>query len=246
MDSVVLAQTLRQTAGAVFDALAAFEGRGASGQRDGQYSLDLVADDAACAVLLGAGLGVFSEESGRRGGDDIIVVVDPVDGSTNCDRGVPFYSISLCALDASGPYVSLVENLATRDVFEAIRGRGATKNGKAIRTSGATTTRGAVIAANGMLSGRPPWGQVRTMGSSALELCLVADGSLDGYTQVSGAAIHPWDYLAGLQIVQEAGGAVRSIDGEELVIVENVPRRPLVGATQVLADQLLCDSEELG
>ncbi len=82
---------------------------------------------------------------------------------------------------------------------------------------------------------------MRTLGSAALELCLVADGSLDGYVQVGGAAIHPWDYLAGLHIVQEAGGAIRSIDGDELIVQEDVPRRPLAAATEVLADELLSD-----
>ena len=53
------------------------------------------------AVLAPAGVGVVSEESGRSGPDDaaITVVVDPVDGSTNCSRGIPYWAISLCAVD---------------------------------------------------------------------------------------------------------------------------------------------------
>ena len=245
MDSSHIAAILRQSAQAVFDALELFEGEGASGQRESQYALDLVADRAVCDVLISQDLAVFSEESGRHGSGPIVVVVDPVDGSTNCDRGIPFYSISLCALDGAGRLVSLVENLVTRDVYEAERGRGATRNGLPIHSSGRTAHHGALIGVNGILTSRPPWGQVRTLGSAALELCLVADGSLDGYVQVGGAAIHPWDYLAGMHIVDEAGGAIRSSDGAELIVVDDVERRPLAAATQILADQLIEDLEFL-
>lgn len=241
MDANEIASTLRDAADAVRVALAAFEGAGPSGEREGQYALDLVADDAVCDVLLRAGLAVFSEESGKRGEGPIVVVVDPVDGSTNADRGIPFYSISLCAMDEAGPVVSMVENLVTRDVFAASRGRGATKNGSTIRPQDTRASKDAIVGVNGVLTHRPGWAQVRTLGSAALELCLVADGSLDGYVQVGGAAIHPWDYLAGLHIVQEAGGAIRSIDGDELIVQEDVPRRPLAAATEVLADELLSD-----
>src|SRR5262245_16258978 len=61
----------------------------------GQSALDVVADAAILDVLHPAGLAVLSEESGRTGADDadIVVVVDPVDGSTNCARGIPYWAI---------------------------------------------------------------------------------------------------------------------------------------------------------
>jgi myo-inositol-1(or 4)-monophosphatase len=80
------------------------------------------------------------------------------------------------------------------------------------------------------------------MGAAALEMCLVADGALDGYVQAGGAAIHPWDYLAAMLIVQEAGGTVLEADGSDLVLVEALPRRPVVGATKALAQRLLSNS----
>ena len=98
MDPTSIAAVLREAAKAVFNALEMFEGEGASGQRESQYALDLVADQAVCDVLISAGLAVFSEESGAHGSGSIQVIVDPVDGSTNCDRGVPFFSVSLCAM----------------------------------------------------------------------------------------------------------------------------------------------------
>lgn len=238
MEITELQELLRRAADAVASSLADFEGGGLSGRRHGQYELDLVADDACCSVLLGAGLSVFSEESGRRGGGEVVVVVDPVDGSTNTDRGIPFSCTSLCAIDAQGPLSSLVRSLTTGVTYEASRGAGATRDGLVISPSPTVSPASSVVGVNGVLSGHPGWSQVRTLGAAALEICLVADGALDAYAQVGGAAIHPWDYLAGMQIVHEAGGAVRSLDGGELLVVEAVPRRPLVAGTSELADLL--------
>jgi len=238
MGHQMISRTLREAAGEVRAALNGFGGSGLSGQRHGQYELDVVADDAACRVLLDAGFSVFSEESGQRGSGELLAVVDPVDGSTNADRGIPFCCISICVLDNQGPLVSLVESLPTGVIYEATRGKGATRDGIAISPSGAVDASEGVIAVNGVLTTRPRWGQVRTLGAAALEICLVADGALDAYLQVGGAAIRPWDYLAGLQIAQEAGASVRSADGEELLIRFDAPRRPLVAATDALADAL--------
>ena len=76
-------------------------------------------------MLLPGGVGVLSEESGRHDADrDIVVVVDPLDGSTNAAHGIPWYAMSLCAVDAEGPLAALVVNLATGERFEADAGRG--------------------------------------------------------------------------------------------------------------------------
>jgi myo-inositol-1(or 4)-monophosphatase len=68
--------------------------RRARTDRAGQYRLDLVADAAVLPVLHSAGLRVLSEESGWTGpaDADVTVVLDPVDGSTNCARGVPYWA----------------------------------------------------------------------------------------------------------------------------------------------------------
>ncbi len=73
-----------------------------------------------------AGVGVLSEESGvHRPGSPLTVVIDPVDGSTNAAHGIPWYACSLCAVDAEGPLVSMVANLASGVTYTAERGGGA-------------------------------------------------------------------------------------------------------------------------
>lgn len=238
MNPVEISVVLRQAATAVSNSLDAFKGSGLSGNRLGQYELDLVADDAATGVLLAAGCAVFSEESGHQGEGPVTVVVDPVDGSTNCDRGIPFYCVSLCAIDDQGPVAALVENLPVGTRYEAVRGQGATRDGVSIHVSGEETAGAAIIGVNGTVLKDFGWGQLRTMGAAALELCLVAEGALDAYIQAPGHGIYPWDYLGGLLIAREAGAAVVSVPGEDLIILRADRRRPVVAASTVLASEL--------
>ena len=171
--------------------------RRARTDRPGQYQLDVVADAAVLPVLASAGVRVLSEESGWSGPADaeLTVVVDPVDGSTNCARGLPYWAISLCALDADGPLCALVQNGATGARYSTVRGRGAWLDGVALTPSATTEVERSLVA----LSGWPPrplaWRQFRALGSAALALCDVAAGHVDGYLDGHADQHAPWDYL---------------------------------------------------
>jgi myo-inositol-1(or 4)-monophosphatase len=99
--------------------------------KPGQYALDLVADAAACEVLERAPVRVLSEESGLRGVLDapVTVVLDPVDGSTNCSRGLSYWATSIAAVEGDEVVAALVVNQATRARTAAIRGEGAYRDG---------------------------------------------------------------------------------------------------------------------
>ena len=103
---------LHETANAVALVYGEHQGRGYSGQRETQYHLDLAADAAALNVLHRAGFRVVSEESGETGSGELLVVVDPIDGSTNCDRGIPYFSTSLAVLEGDQLIAGLVANHA--------------------------------------------------------------------------------------------------------------------------------------
>jgi fructose-1,6-bisphosphatase/inositol monophosphatase family enzyme len=233
-----LLELLRDAARAVGDAVVGLHGRGLSGRRHSQYVADVVADDAAVEVLVKGGLRVVSEESGSTGDGELTCVLDPIDGSTNFDRGLPYYATSLCAVDEEGPRASVVANLATGTFFEAVRGAGATRDGVAIRPTAAAHLAGAVVAFSGLPPRRGPWAQYRAFGAASLELCGVADGSLDGYAVVGGSRLSPWDYLGGLHVLTEAGAVAADVDDEPLVVTEPVRRRPAAAATSGLLDDL--------
>lgn len=228
--------TLHDAATAVQDALAGLGDWGLAGTREGQYRSDLAADAAAKSVLIGAGLGVLSEESGLEGGErDVVVVLDPVDGSTNAARGIPWYATSLCAVDGDGPRVSVVVNQASGVRFEAVRGGGARRDGRAVQPSGCEVLGESIVG----FSGYPPtyfgWSQYRGLGAAALDLCAVAEGVLDGYAVVGGSKLGSWDYLGGMLVCTEAGAVVGDAQGRELVTLVHGDRRtPVAAATPAL------------
>jgi myo-inositol-1(or 4)-monophosphatase len=199
-------------------------------ERPGQYALDLAADAAVLPILHTAGIAVVSEESGRTGPHDadITVALDPVDGSTNCSRDIPYWSISLCALDANGLLCALVGNQVTGVRTTAIRGKGAWRDGEEVTPSAVRRVEDAVVSFSGTPQRRLPWKQFRALGSAALELCDVAAGVLDAY--LTGWQ-SPWDYLGGLLVCREAGATVVDARGGELVTTDPTQRRRLIAAS---------------
>jgi len=235
-----LVAALYDAAEAVRRALGTLDDWGLAHTRPGQYRLDLVADEAAVAVLHRAGLGVLSEESGLSEPQrPILVVLDPVDGSTNASQGLPWFSTSLCALDADGPRAAVVVNQASGVRYEAVRGAGARHNGRSISPSSRTALGEAVVAINGLPDRHPGWAQFRALGSASLDLCAVADGVLDGYVTLGGHGLHGWDYLGALLVCTEAGVAVAERDGQDLVARDDRLLHPVAGATPELLEQLL-------
>ena len=226
---------------AIRQALDGLSDWGLAGTRPGQYHLDLAADGAALPILHGAGFAVLSEESGMTGESTsrFLAVIDPVDGSTNAHRKIPFYATSICVLDAEGPLVGLVVNLATGTRYAAVRGGGADRDGAALKPSGCQELSSAIVGISGFPGHHPGWAQFRTLGAASLEFCAVAEGVLDAYMLVGRSTLYGWDYLAGLLICQEAGAVVVERDGAELVVRDDAPRRPIVAATSQLAARLL-------
>ena len=215
--------------------------RGPSGARLGQYAIDLVTDGVAVPMLTAAGFRVLSEESGGTGADDgPLVVIDPLDGSTNFSRGVPWYATALCLVDADGPAAALVANQATGERFTARRGAGAWRDGLAVTPSGCTSPGEAIVGISGPPAGAYGWAQFRALGASALDLCLVAAGALDGYVDMSTDAHGVWDYLAAVLVCEEAGAVVVDAVGRDLVALQHEARRtPVAASTPALLDALL-------
>ncbi|MGH9067087.1 MAG: inositol monophosphatase family protein [Acidimicrobiales bacterium] len=235
-----LLEVLNAAADAVAASLEGLPDWGLAGTRPGQYHSDLVADAAAVAVLEATGLGVLSEESGLHFADrPVMVALDPVDGSTNASRRLPFYATSLCALDGDGPRAAVVANLATGCRYEATRGGGARRDGRPIRPSGCRSLGDAVVGLNGWPSAHLGWRQYRALGSAALELCAVAEGALDGFVDLGRRGLGGWDYLGGMLVCTEAGAEVADGAGRDLVVRAHGDRRsPVAGATASLLEQL--------
>lgn len=234
-----LLDPLRSCALEIGAAINGHQGRGLSGQRATQYHLDLVADEVAVRVLGGAGFQVISEESGVTGSGPLSVVVDPIDGSTNCDRGVPFFSTSLAVLRGDELVAALVMNQATGTVYEAEKGNGARRDGLSISPSGQTEISKSIVGSSGYPTRNLGWSQNRSLGAASLEICLVADGALDVYGVAQRSGLNIWDYLGGLLIAREAGAAAADYHDEELETCQDVLRHPVFAATTQLLTFML-------
>lgn len=163
--------------------------------------------------------GFLGEEGGGHGSQEIRWIVDPLDGTLNFVQGFPHWCVSVALWDAAGPVVGCVLDPLREDTFLAVRGLGATWNGRPMRASQQAGLDGAFLATGFAFQLGERWptfaaalGRVfprakgiRRAGSAALDLAHVACGIFDGYFELG---LKPWDIAAGALLVQEAGGAI--------------------------------------
>jgi myo-inositol-1(or 4)-monophosphatase len=160
----------------------------------------------------------FGEEGGLQPGETearALWVIDPIDGTTNYTRGLPLWCISVALVHDRKIAIGLIFNPVSDEFYSAVSGHGAFCNGRAIEVSGASQPQRARIglgfsfrrpaalhlkAIERLLAARCEYAR---FGSGALGLAFVADGRFDGYWEPH---INAWDVLAGICLVQEAGG----------------------------------------
>ncbi len=229
-------------------------GTGAAG--DKTLLADRMAEEELLSVLLRVeGLRVLSEEAGHRGDAkaDLIAVVDPLDGSANFERGIPFYCTSVAI--ANGPtirdvFFGLVRNLETGDLYLSEKGKGAKKNGETIRTSNPLALSESVAAMDlsmapvELLRGLSPlMSRVRRQvhyGANALELCYLAEGRIDAFVDIR-KRMRITDFAAGYLIATEAGALITDEVGRELRWKLDLSERAacVASANARLRDQIL-------
>ena len=230
---------LRQVANVAQLTITAARDWSMTGLQLGQYAADVMVNDAVTASLGEFGWGILSEESGVSGytasrpedlDDDLVVIVDPIDGSTNASRGIPWHAVSLCCVDRDGPRAAVVSQLAAPHTeYAAIRGRGAWRNGVALSQPAARDFSDFVVGVSGPPPAAPGWWQFRANGSAALDLCLVADGGLDGYLDCDTHGV--WDYAGALLVCSEVGIHMADAFGRDLLPLTHDARRTPVAAT---------------
>ena len=196
------------------------------GEVDLVTEVDERAEQVIREILLGAfpAYGMLAEEGGTlEGEENARWIVDPLDGTTNYAHGLPLFCVSL-ALERAGKVVlGVVHDPIREETYVAERGGGSTLNSEPIRVSDTEELIQALIA-TGFPYDRPKipealdlFGRfatitrgMRRLGSTALDLCYVAAGRLDGYYE---RGIWAWDIAAGGLILEEAGGNVTNYRG---------------------------------
>lgn len=194
--------------------------------------VDLVAEKAIVEILLKNNLTftLISEESGiKQFGDSprqLYITVDPIDGTNNLVRGLPFFATSIAVSKEpklSKIFAGAVADLNHNITYTAQQNKGAYRNGEEISPSKADTLQDAMIGLDvntAKIKKIVPQltdliqatKNIRHFGANALELCYVADGSTEAFVDLRGK-IRTTDVAAAFLIIKEAGGTVTTPEG---------------------------------
>lgn len=169
---------------------------------------------------------VGEEGNGRKRlrSGETVWVIDPIDGTTNYVRGIPFWATSVAAVEG-GEAVAAANHLpALGDEYHAGTA-GTTHDGEPTSVSGTPDLETSVVAPtlrygrrHGDAYGRlletlsPAVGDVRRLGSAQTALSLVAGGHVDATVGI--VESYPWDTVAGVHLIRQAGGTVTDLDGD--------------------------------
>ena len=207
---------------------------------------DLIRSRLAAAFPLDAVLG---EETAARvpGKADHVWIVDPIDGTHNFLRGVRYYCISIAYVERGVREIGVVYDPEHDELFHARRGLGAwverTGGDARLQTSDCDDLAKAFVCVGH--NDRRPEPRVlalrhalmdagvatRNMGAGALQLAHVAAGRFDGFIELS---LNAWDAMAGLLLVEEAGGYVAPFPGPGGI---GTPA-PVLGCTKGIGEAL--------
>jgi myo-inositol-1(or 4)-monophosphatase len=204
----------------------------AKGERDLVTDVDLAVEDQVRGFLAREtpDIGFLGEERGRDGGTGgLWWALDPVDGTANFARGIPLCGVSLALVDGDRSVVAAI-SLPFLDVtYTATEGGGARANGEPIHVSTASDVADAIISVGDFAIGPDAAAKNRTrlalladlgaraerirmLGTAAIDLAWVAHGRLEASVIL---ANQPWDTMAGVLLVREAGGVVVDADGSD-------------------------------
>lgn len=175
---------------------------------------------------------ILAEESGRLGQNPdstYLWAIDPLDGTTNYAHQYPVSAVSIGLLVDGVPQLGVIYNPFRDELFRAARGRGATLNRRPIHVSETYTLQRSLLVTGFAYDRRETTDNnyaefaafthltqgVRRSGAAAIDLADVACGRCDGYWE---RGLSPWDVVAGIILVEEAGGRVTAYNGSPLDI----------------------------
>lgn len=195
--------------------------------------LDLQAEDEILKISRESSIpfAILTEERGfiaAESDPEYLLVIDPIDGSANLERGIPLVSAGISAIPVSDSMttddveISVIHSFFTEETFVAVSGKGVTKNGKSVKVSAPVEAGHSIISydtkrtwtdrfANASLRTLSSVHDMRRTASNLLDLCWTAAGSLDAMADLRG--ILPIVHVCGTHMVFEAGGYVLEENG---------------------------------
>ncbi len=163
--------------------------------------------------VLGEEMTAAEQQALWQAGQDGLWCIDPIDGTSNFVRGLPYFAVSVALLRQGKSVLGVVYDPVADEMFAAEQGRGAFLNGVNLHSRDTVTTLKQALASVDLkrldskllaaLATAPPYSSQRNFGASALDWCYTAAGRFDLYLH-GGQKL--WDYAAGVLILQESGG----------------------------------------
>jgi myo-inositol-1(or 4)-monophosphatase len=198
---------------------------------------------------------VAAEEGGKRAGTSgVRWIIDPLDGTTNYLYGHPGFAVSIAAEVAGVVVAGVVLDVVHDELFSAIAGGGAHRDGATIACSTKADCATALVAtgfgydpdrrraqAAMLVELLPRVRDIRRVGAAAVDLCYVACGRVDAYFE---RGLNEWDHAAGALIAAEAGAMVGAIDGGPAQLGESIIAAPAALFDSLRA--LVLDAERAG
>jgi myo-inositol-1(or 4)-monophosphatase len=191
---------------------------------DETTAIDKAAEDAIVGLFQETGASIVSEEVGLLEGSEAVVVIDPIDGSLNAKRGIPFFSLSIAVAEGrtmDDIHLGYVKDFGTGEEWLARRGEGAWLNGEplgAVRPKQEVEILSFEATLTSLVARDAPKvadlaHRLRIMGSLALSLCHLAAGRVDAVCSLKPA--RSVDIAAAQLLCRELGLRVDLFDGEE-------------------------------
>jgi myo-inositol-1(or 4)-monophosphatase len=197
-------------------------GRGEGG--DMTAALDEAAEAATLRHFDRDDVRIVSEEIGISGAGRYTVLVDPIDGSQNAERGIPYFALSVAVAEGEtidDVFFGYVYDFGANEEWTAVRGGGAFLNGEPLTGSpkdsieflSIEATRAALVL-DRLEKLAPLTDRVRVMGAQAITFCHLAAGRTDAVVCLRPS--RTVDFAASQLLVRERGFAIHAIDGPEL------------------------------
>jgi myo-inositol-1(or 4)-monophosphatase len=252
IDILSIAKETSQRAG---DLIVSLLGNAPVESKGESYNLVTVADKRAEALIIDhlrtamPGCSILSEETMQETdlSADNLWIVDPLDGTTNFAHGIPHFGVSVAYAEKGKLMAGVVYDPMRKELFSARAGGGAYRNDVRIKVSKSPTLAQSLIgtgfyydrgelmvktlrALHGLFT--KDIHCIRRMGAASLDLTWLACGRFDGYFEYT---LSPWDFAAGLLILQEAGGRASGHDGKDADLFS----KGLICSNGLIHDELL-------
>lgn len=225
-------------------------------QRKSDGSLCTEADIAAQAALtkklqsilnvpvLGEEMPLEAQHSAWQSGDNGLWCIDPIDGTSNFVRGLPYFAVSVALLRNGKSILGVVYDPVADEVFAAESGKGAFLNSERLVKRESVESLQLALANVDLkrlsaslvtqLSSNPPYCSQRNFGASALDWCYTAAGRYDLYLH-GGQKL--WDYAAGTLVLWESGGHACCIENDDFEQGDIWQRSVIAASDQRLFDE---------